>query len=165
MKKILGVIVKIIGIGATIAGLFAMFKTSDNRIKKINKKAERSDLYYKIANQWLLNIQAGRTIKTFFDKSEIKNIAIYGMGSLAEILYNELKNTDITVKYYIDQCADTMISTEEGCNVIGIDEIGQREEVDAIIVTPVFDFDSIADKLKRVYAGKVISLDEVIFGI
>ena len=53
---------------------------------------------------WLtININ-GKSILEYFEKRNIKEIAIYGYGGLGKRLYQELKQQErVKVKYIIDQ--------------------------------------------------------------
>ena len=98
-------------------------------------------------------------------KNNIKNIAIYGMGTLGELFYNEIKGTGVKVNYFIDKNADTLYYGVDDIAVVGLDDIANQDEVDAIIVTPIFDFDTIESDLEEVTDISLISLEDIIYGI
>lgn len=130
--------------------------------KKTKKTSEKNLYYYNAAAQWVINKQEGKSMVKYLNSKGIKKIAIYGMGSMEELLYNELKNTEIEIEYFIDGNASNY---EFMFDVIGINEIEKQKNVDAIIVTPIFDFLEIADKLKKVINCEIISLEEIIYSL
>lgn len=119
-------------------------------------------MYLTITSQWVLNKQEGKTISAFFAENDIKKVAIYGMGTMEELLYNELKNMDINVAYFIDRNASNYKFMYD---VITLDQINNFEMVDAIIVTPVFAFKEIAEDVKKYVNVKVISLEELVYAM
>lgn len=116
--------------------------------------------YYNILNRWLQLKQDGVNLGQYFIDNNIQNIAIYGMGELGSRLYNELKNTNIEIKYAIDKEGDRMYSIIDTYTLD--DDI---EIVDAIIVTAVFDFDFIRRKLSKKISCQIISLEDVVFNL
>ena len=53
--------------------------------------------------RWLENRNANKTLVDYFHRYGYKTIAIYGAGDLGRLLYEEIKNSDIQVKYFIDR--------------------------------------------------------------
>lgn len=71
--------------------------------------SKRFEMGFYIFNQWLYLRQKGKQLYLFFEDNQIENIAIYGMGALGERLYDELKDSSISVRYAIDRIADSKI--------------------------------------------------------
>lgn len=114
--------------------------------------------YFMIMDDWLAMKEENIRLEQFFKRYHYGTVAIYGMGRLGNLLYDELAHSDIKVKYGIDQTGGRMYR-----NLEIISKDGKLEPVDAIIVTAVFDFDSIKDELKKRVDCPVISLEEVIY--
>lgn len=95
----------------------------------------------------------------YFKRKDYKKIAIYGMHYMGMSLLNELKNSGIEVAYGIDRNADHIFAD---CKVITPDE--EFEDVDAIVVTPVFYFESIEEELSQKVSYPIVSLEEVLYG-
>lgn len=131
-----------------------------SRRQKRTSDTNRSALYLNITTQWVLNKQKGKSMKAFLERNNIHKVAIYGMGSMEELLYGELEELDITISYFIDKNAWNYAFMYD---VITAEKITEKEEVDAIIVTPVFAMDAISRDLKKFTAAKVISLEELVF--
>ena len=92
--------------------------------------------------------------------SVICGIAIYGYAEFGQRLHDELRDSEVEVKYIIDR---SMFSGS--LNMLPIyrpDEM--LPEIDAVIVTPVWDFDQIKEQLVNRVKCPIISLEEVITG-
>lgn len=153
MKKHL----KAIGIiGTALIGVNC-YGRKTREIKLQNDIGKKVRAYYALLNKWLMLRQQGRTLENYFISKDIHTIAIYGYKELGQRLYDELKNSNVKVKYIIDKNAD-MLNTE-------IDIYEPDEElpfVDAIVVTATYYFDEIEDELSDKVDCPIISLQDVI---
>lgn len=135
-------------------------------IEKANKYESRYKYYYDMTNQWLRNKNEKRNTKEYFNNNNYSTIAIYGMGEMGNRLYEELEDTDVEVLYFIDKNAEDIYYGIDDIPVVGLDDIERQEKVNAIIVTPVYDFDSIEETLSQYeFDGDIISLEDIIFEI
>ena len=144
MKKgTISVLATILGaaVGATAVGTISG-KTIDEKATKVEKFKN----YYNMLNQWLVLKQEGKNLSSFFESNEYKTIAIYGMGEMGNRLYDELKNTNIEIKYAIDKNADSTYTELEV-----IDPEDSYEDVDVIVVTATFAFEDIESKVSEYY--------------
>lgn len=164
--KLLGGIV----IGATaIGGIFAskklgLFKKSS--LIEDNARRARLNSYYTVLSQWVSNKIDSKNLADYFKENDIKTIAIYGMGTLGELLYQELKGSNIEIKYFVDKNADKLYYGIDELPIVCVDKLNEYEKVDAIIVTPVFDFDAIEEAIMQGASdSNVISLDDVVFSL
>lgn len=153
-----------VGITAAIAGgLVGAFVVEKKETKTKNYQKERIDKFYgyfQLVNQWLLLKNQNKSLVTYFEQNNYKNIAIYGMGELGNRLYEELKGTDVKIAYAIDKKAERIFSD---VNVVTMDD--ELERVDAIIVTPIFMFDELEEMLMDKVDYPIISLEDVVFEI
>ena len=104
----------------------------------------------------LLHEKNGSAVK-YFEEQEIRNIIIYGMGRMTHHLLEDIKDSGIGIVCVIDRNAINMNS--DFPVITGDEEI---PEADCIIITPVYDAESIKKKLERKTTVPVISLSEVI---
>ncbi len=160
--KVLGNIAKA---GVFLGSIGGIAYYSKKSLDKSGKLQGRYKAYYQLTNQWLMNKNEGKSVASYFADNNIKNIAVYGMGTLGELFYNEIKGTDVKVSYFIDKNADTLYYGVDDIAVVGLDDICNQDTVDAIIVTPIFDFDDIEGDLEEVTDISLISLEDVIYGI
>ena len=127
------------------------------------KKAETDDLlqkmgeFYRLLLKWLEIEQKGHSIRSYFVENGYKTIAIYGMKELGERLYDELKNSEVEVKYIIDKKADMMYA-----DVDIVTPEDSLEEVDAIVVTAIHYMDEIEEMLEEKIDYPILSLTEII---
>lgn len=121
---------------------------------------EKLILQIDVLNQWLKMKQEHKSIIDFFEKHNIKKIAIYGMGELGKRLYDELESTSIEVTYFLDRNEGAFYKQLERKNVD--DKV---DDVDAIIVTVLHCFNEIEEQLYVADGVKVVSLQDVIYSL
>lgn len=158
MKKVLQAL--LIGtIGAAAGGIgVGILKKKDILVQ--GKIIERYKEYYKLLNEWVLLKNEGKSLEQYLVENKYKSIAIYGMGELGCRLYEELKNSNIEIKYAIDQSANDI---DEELDVLSMED--DLDDVDAIIVTVTYAFDEIAEKLEDKIDCEIISLEDLIFNL
>ena len=92
--------------------------------------------------KWLENRNRGKTFADYFHEYGYQSIAIYDAGELGRLLYDEINDSDIGVKYFIDRNAEG-IKEIDGIPVIILSQIGGMEEVDVLLVSPVVNYDAV----------------------
>lgn len=155
MKKSTAVLTGLVGF---LAGSLGQGYLKNKQISERNKKVDKFKNYYNLLNQWLILKQSGKSLADYFENNNIKKIAIYGMGELGNRLLDELKDSEIEVKYGIDKQADY---TYADIDMVSLDD--DLEEVDAIVVTAIFAFEEISDELGGITSYPVLSLEDVIY--
>lgn len=118
---------------------------------------ERYRSYWTIMDKWLSIKEENKGLDLYFQKNNMQNIAIYGMGMLAKHFIKELENTQINIVFGIDRFID---KKSDNIPVYSIED--ELPKADTIIVTETYDFDNIYNKLSDKGIDKIISLDEVI---
>ena len=153
-KKIIGIAGKGLVLCTAIAGIYGYLKKSDDKEDIVVLK--RYKRYYGLTSEWLSQIITGR--------DSVKNIAIYGMGSIAELLSKQLKKyNDNQVKYYIDKNGKELYYGLDGVEVIDIEGMDKMQDVDVIIVTAVADYNEIIEEIgDRANNVKIVSLEEIV---
>ena len=132
-------------------------KTETNLINEINK----NQTLFQITSFWLSEIYNGKSISSYFEEKKIKSVGIYGVGILGRILILALQKTDVQIKYLIDRREYTEIN-----NIPVIKTNDSRiNEVDAIIVTPIYEFENIKTKNLMDIKCKIISLEDIIYAM
>ena len=101
-------------------------------------------------------------MRDYFVMMEFRRIAIYGMAELANRLTEELEGSGIEILYGIDRDA--------GCSISRIAEVYSPKEhkfpdVDAVIVTPCYAFESIQQDLAGKMDCPIISIEEVVWSV
>lgn len=149
------------GIGSILTAC-ALYK-KQQKDKLIN---DRNKLYLDLVSYWLSNKNAGKSMYNYLNENNIRNIAIYGMGTMGELFYEEIENTAVRVECFIDKSAACASVSADNIPVIKINELAGKRDLDAIIVTPICYFEDIAADIAN--AGceiKIISLEELIYNM
>lgn len=156
MKKgIIGILGAFMGFAG---GIILGRKSTCLNMDKNNSKVDKFKTYYNILNQWLFLKQSNRNLSEYFNMNNYRTIGIYGMGELGVRLYEELKNSNIIIKYTADKSSSINITD---INVICADDM--TDDVDVIVVTPVFAMDDIKDMLEKYLNCPIISLEDVVY--
>ena len=158
MKKGIGTVISTLA-GAA-AGAAAVGASSNKKLKRKDDGLKKVHELYMAFDQWLGIRQEGKTLVEYFHQQNFKTIAIYGMKELGEHLYEELKDSDITVKYIIDKNADCIYSDVD---VITPDD--DLEQVDVIVVTAIYYFDEIEEMLSQKVDYPIISLEDILYEV
>lgn len=161
MKKgVYAVVGSLIGV---IGGVAIVGKFMQNVINDKGKKIDKFKSYYNMLNQWLCVKQESRNLAEYFKEKNYNKIAVYGLGEMGGRLIDELNDTEIEVVYGIDKETDNVFCDIKAYSLDDIDEIA--DQVDVIIVTAVFAYDEIAEKLREKIDCDIISLEDVVFEI
>lgn len=126
---------------------------SETDIEQDNRK---KSLQVEALCQWISVYQRDMRIKEFFYKYNYKTIAIYGMGILGKLLLNELKESGVTVLYYIDRYK---VLDDLEVQLIHIEQ--ELPDVDGIVITTVTEFDNIYDLLRKKSRASIINIQEI----
>lgn len=136
----------------------------------INKKAneegvkyqERYKMYYGIVSRLLTLKNDGRRLADYFTAKGIDTVAIYGVGTLGTILYNELDGSGVSVACFMDARADELAFGMSDIRVMRPDESFDVRP-DIIVVTPAADYEEIKPELQRYHKDiDIISLETVV---
>ena len=124
--------------------------------------AKRGQTNHEMGTKWLEKMQNGDSIERYFVDHNIKKIAIYGCGYLGRLLLRELRKTgNVEVAFGIDT-VENPICAPEDITIYDVDDFFP-EKVDAIVVTPAFDYDKVYKKLSEKTDDEILSFEEVVF--
>jgi len=154
-----------LGIGVVAGSIGGVAYYSKKSLNKSEELQGRYKSYYQLTNQWLVNKNEGKNVSEYFMVNDIKSVAIYGMGTLGELFYEELKKSDVKVEYFIDKNAEELYYGLDDIAIVGLDDIENQPKADVIVVTPVFDFESIEKDLQEITDIELVSLEDIIYGI
>lgn len=133
----------------------------DIELRKAKNIADKYLVLFLLMNEWVKIKQMNLSVADVLMKYGYRRIGIYGMSYVGQRLVDELENTAVEIKCCIDK--NTAGSTYKSKKITTIDSIG--DNVDCIVVTPVFYFDEIAEEIKDKVSIKVVSLEEIIYGL
>lgn len=158
MKK--GIISALSALAGVAVGAGAVAKTIGDSTQKAQTMSDKHLALFLMMNQWVAVKQEGKNLADYFEKNNYRSIAIYGMSYAGERLLEELKNSSIEVKYGIDKNASGIYSDIE---LVTVDD--KLEEVDAVVVTPIFFFDEIEKELSDKINCPIISLEDILYEV
>lgn len=142
-----------------IAGLlFISFQFALTVSKNKDRAVMKYKGYYLFLLDWLTNLENGRYISDFLEAKGYVNIAVYGGGYISEHLVTQLYRTNISVKYIIDK--SIMKFTSYKVPIYSVND--NLPEVDAIIVTPIWDCENIRNELSHKVKYPIISMKDII---
>ena len=161
--------VSIIAIVATIvvaAGVFVCCQVQNRLALKKAKKAysyavRKYQSYYYLFGSWMVLRNKGRRLAEYFENCNFKNVAICGLGRLGLCLYEELKDSNINVKYAIVMNAASF----SYLNLKVVSPESQLETVDVIVVTKFINYIEIVEELQKKTPCQVVSLEDVVFSM
>ena len=158
-KKSLGLLIAETGIGA--AALWRMNKHFSQKLEQVQAEANKFHDYFLLLSHWLEIKNRGGNAASYFKDMGFKKIAIYGMGELANRLFEDLQGTDIEIVYGIDRepssCATSI------ANVYAPND--ELPAVDVIVVTPFSSYDDIESLLIKNTKCPIISIENVIWSV
>lgn len=150
----------IIAILSFLLGKLLQVDKNNESLDNANKLANKHLDMFLLMNRWIQNKNEKKEIADYLLKKGIHSIAIYGMNYIGETLHIELKNTPIKVEYAIDQNAETMYAE---CDIFSPKE--ELPQVDMVIVTPLTGFDVIKDMLEKKVSCKIVSIEDIVYGL
>lgn len=136
-------------------------RVEKDKAKKILNKQQISDKHlvlFKMMNRWVKVKQEGKNLASNLLKNGYNKIAIYGMSYVGETLVRELEGTNVQIVYGIDQNANS-VSTD--IDVVTMED--DLTEVDVVVVTSIYFFNDIKDKLMSKITCPVISLEDILY--
>ena len=141
-------------------GMGYEFIKEEKRMDKLEDKEKKFEAFYRLLVAWVEMKQEGKNLAEFFVYNNIRTIAVYGMKELGERLVRELEGTDIEIKYVIDQNVDSIET-----NLIKKMPEDELPEVDAIVITAIYFYQDIEEKLSKKVDYQIISLEDVVYGL
>lgn len=128
--------------------------------KNKDKATQKYRTYYRMLLSWLDMLEDGKKLCNYLKRNGYNNVAIYGGRDSGWHVVKQLQKTEIIVKYVIDKI---VFSGEIGSlSIFRPDD--ELPEVDAVIVTPVWDYCNIKEQISRQINCPIISLEDVIAG-
>lgn len=106
-------------------------------MREMQRYKKKYDLLY----QWMKLRQNGVNIIEFFQDRKLESVALYGMGDMGWLIYNELRDYEI-IKYGIDR---NNVADIKDLQMFTLESI--KEKTDAILITPVLITDEIEDDI------------------
>lgn len=149
--------------GALLGGLVGITTSRGLGASDAKPRDDKFKLYYNVMNQWLYLKHNNKNLSEYFEKKEYKRIGIYGLGELGNRLIDELKDTGTEVVYGVDR---NINNTYSSVPAFALDELSDAaEDVDVIVVTPIFAYEEVISELKNKVSCDIVSLEDVVFEV
>lgn len=129
--------------------------------RKVEEKIRLSDKHlemFLVMDKWFQKELKGKKMATWLRENKFSKITIYGMGYIGKNLYEYLKNEGFEISSLIDQKKDTSI---DGIRIRTIDE--EQIPTDVIIVTAIYYFEELEDKLKTKFKEPILSFADIVY--
>lgn len=144
-------------LGIFFLTVVTLCRVLDNKVfHGLNDKLEQESLNMLLLERWFTLRDKEIPLSRYIESIGCNRVAIYGMGQYGNHLYEELRKTNLTL-IGIDRA-----------NIYNNFQIPIRKpeddlsDIDLIIVTPYLQYKEIAENLRQRYAGKMMSLEELI---
>lgn len=158
MKKgVVSLLSALAGAGTAVA---AVGKIMSDKTGHWKKMSDKHLALFLMMNQWVKVKQEGKNLAEYFKKNGYESIAIYGMSYAGETLYDELKDSEIVVKYAIDKNIDNIYADVD---LVSIED--DLPKADAIVVTAITFFDEIERMLEDKVECPIISLEDILYEV
>lgn len=163
MKKICKIITAVVGLGVCLSIKDLHFIRKNVTCSKGSKESQRYRGYYGLLLKWFQNVNAGKTLVQEIRKYNNEHLVIYGMGTLGELVYNNIKG-----EVRIDKIIDGSIKNKsqeymiDDVKVIGKYGIAEHKD-DFILVTPVMDYQDIKKELNKYGCKNIVSLETLVY--
>lgn len=129
-------------------------KNKDKTIQKYKK-------YYAMLLAWMEILENGKSLSSYLKKTGLKNIAVYGGRNAGKHFAKQLLESEVTIRYIIDKA-------DLSGDITSLPVYHLHDElpaVDGIIVTPIWDYQSIKNELEKIVKCPIISLEDIIAGV
>ncbi len=119
-------------------------------------KIARYESYWRIMDKWLLLKEQKKSLSNILEEKGCYKVALYGVGMLGKHLICDLSGSNVKIV-----CAIDKNSVEGQFDFPIIDLNGQIPVADAVIVTPVYEFEKIRIQLNEKGIKHVISIESL----
>lgn len=134
--------------------------SQEKRIDKAEENTDKFRCFYHLLTQWIALKQYGKNLKEYFEINGYKTVAVYGMKELGERLVEELKDSGIEVKYVVDKDTNSIVTDLPKYSP---DE--KLDVVDVMVVTAIYYYQDIEEKMSKKVDFPIISLEDVVYGL
>lgn len=129
-------------------------------IEGLSKLREKEYLILQTQSKWLQLKQQGVDLGELLVERGYKSVAIYGYGHLGKLLYRELRFSSSVC--LVSCVIDKFLGSSEDVEVPIVSPGEFRQDADAVIVTAIYDFESIKQEYEKDIV--FVSLQDVIDG-
>ena len=118
---------------------------------------KRRGVYNDVLLEWIEMKRRGKSIKKYLDLMNKDVISIYGKGSLCDLLINEIENKKRISSVIV---TNPLQSFYNDLPLVDIENMPVKTNL--IVVIPIYDYEIIKRKIKRVTTCEVMGIDQLI---
>lgn len=155
LNVIINVLVVIVIILSIV--LVASWRLFDEYYKQCNNELKRYKSLYQLECLWREWEKERKEFGVFLMRYSINTVAIYGMGRQGKLLYEALKKEGVEIRYAIDK---KTIGNKGRLLILSPES--ELPEVDLVIVTVLYEYNLIAQKMRRKLDCPIISLEQIL---
>lgn len=126
--------------------------------KELIRLSDKHLEMFLVMDKWFQKELRGEGIAIYLRKNRFYNITIYGMGYIGKNLYEYLKKERFQIGNLIDQKNNESV---DGNRIKTIDE--EHAPTDVIIVTAVYYFEELENKLKTKFNKPILSFADIVY--
>lgn len=129
-------------------------------IERGYRQTEKFKIFFDLITEWFAGYMMDKNIVNWILGNGYKTIAIYGMSTLGELTYLNLRNNGaVYIKYGLDRRTDIKVN---GLDVYNLND--NLECVDLIIVTAITSYEEIEKEIKEriEFECKIVSLRQLL---
>ncbi len=126
----------------------------NNMTMSLSKYRRKNDYLQK----WLSNKISGKEIYAFLRERGYYSIALYGFGYIGRLLYTDLNRGGIDIPFVLDE----KVTSQEGNQIEIKKPTAKYDDIEAVIITTLFENQSIKDKLSKLGYQNIWSLWDVL---
>ncbi len=138
--------------------IYTMMDFSRDYEKQSQAKMNRYSNFYRLLSDWMELKLGGGSLADTLRQMGMGSGAIYGAGKHGRFLYEDLKNSDFEIHFFIDR--NQMLQAPDGKKVYLPTE--ETPRVDVVIVSVYLEFDDIMQSLIGKNYGKIMSLKSLL---
>ncbi len=128
-------------------------------LKQEKKQSERKQLYNEIMQKWLVKrLNNIEPVKQYMKERNYKDVVIYGAGTLGKMVYDELRDSDVVIKFCDQSVTETDWLDRE---IMKLSDL-ENSDCDCVIVTPVHVYNGIKNNLINIGVKQMVSLAEIL---
>lgn len=111
-----------------------------------NVNADKDIIY--TLKRWLENKNNKICLSDHIIDCGYSNIGIVDASEIGRLLYGELKDTNVSVRWFIDKNAEGIVDID-GISVFLLNEIPILPKVDIVVISPIYDYEELKKYIAR----------------
>lgn len=165
--KIVKIVLGIISLGmAAGIGVYIANKANESELAKLKGSQGKFKQYYDVTRLWLKLQNSGKEISSYFANNNITHFAIYGAGTMGDLLYDCMKDNEHKIAFFIEETGVEIKNFLGNIDLKTLENPISFEGLDIIVITSVSYFKSIKQNLLSLGCTcPIVSLEDIIYSL